>query len=148
MCINFLAASLTVNVEGLMVSEWCCRHSSWCKWLHWHTVFIHKYWMNWILSVNAIIFVKKVIWWLLMNLNGVKNHRTLVGVPSWGSAVLLPPPLPDSCSVRPVGKTGLSPTAWKCYFLHVQCVTGAGRVLHQYEWTALIAVNASSECIR
>ena len=28
MCINFLAAWLTVNVEGLMVSEWCFRDSS------------------------------------------------------------------------------------------------------------------------
>jgi len=55
-------------------------------------VFIHKYWMNWIYSVNAMIFVKKVIWWLLMSLNGVKNHRTSVGIPSWGSAV--PPRTP------------------------------------------------------
>jgi hypothetical protein len=37
-----------------------------------------------------MIFVKKIIWWLLISLNGVKYHRTSVGIPSWGSAVLTP----------------------------------------------------------
>jgi len=39
-----------------------------------------------------MIFVEKVIWWLLISLNGVKNHRTSAGIPSWGSAVLTPTP--------------------------------------------------------
>ena len=100
-----------------MVSEWCCQDSSYCKWLHWHTVFIHKYWMNWIFSVNGMIFVKKVIWWLLMSLNGARKQRTSVGIPSWGSAVLTPTIHSLTHAVLPVGKIGLSPNAWKGYLL-------------------------------